>query len=249
MRLIAFLFLVPALMAQRESAAAHPRQVTVPFVGCAAQGQLEDFKAPAGPPHLVTISAENAQKLAYYRAAIDLGVLAPRGWHCEGSSGSSGDAIWLSPEPINRHAPGWNGFAGPAIEIYHISSGASGMYEVAELLARVFREYKDRAAPVLAMVERPVPSGPYPEDALTHRSKSVVEFRTPPMAEGLGTHSTWLRKSDLPVFGAVIMLDKRRSSEELPDMLLLAVRLPPVLQQLAPVILRDAERKAVIPAR
>ncbi len=245
MRLLVFLFLVPALLAQRESTPAHPRQVTVPFVGCVAQGQLEDFKAPAGTPHLVAISADHAQKLAYYRAAIDLGVLAPRGWHCEGSSGSGGDALWLSPEPINRHVPGWNGFAGPAIEIYRISSGASGMYEVAELLARVFREYKDRAAPVLAMVERPVPSGPYPEDTLTYRSKSVVEFRTAPQAEGLGTHSTWLRKSDLAVFGAVIMLDKPGSSEELPDMLLLAVRLPPALQKLTPVIVRDAEREVV----
>jgi hypothetical protein len=243
------MLLVPALLAQRESTAAHPRQVTVPFVGCVAQGQLEDFKAPTGTPHLVAISPENAQKLAYYRAAIDLGVLAPRGWHCEGSSGSSGDALWLSPQPINRHVPGWNGFPGPAIEIYHISSGASGMYDVAEILARVFGEYKDQAAPVLALIDRPVPSGPYPKDALTYRSKSVVEFRTPPQAEGLGTHLTWLRKSNLQVSGAVILLGKPISGEELPDMLLLAVRLPPALRQLTPVIVKDAEREVVAPAQ
>ena len=249
MRLLVFVFLVPALLAQREGPAAHPRQVTVPFVGCVAQGQLEDFKAPTGTPHLVAISAENAQKLAYYRAAPELGVLAPRGWYCEGSCGSSGDALWLSPEPINRHVPGWKGFSGPAIEIYHISSGASGMYDVAEILARVFREYKDQAAPVLALIDRPVPSGRYSNDALTYRSKSVVEFRTPPQAEGLGTHLTLLRKSNLPVSGAVIMLGKPISGEELPDMLLLAVRLPPALQKLTPVIVRDAEREALVPAR
>lgn len=243
------MFLVPALLAQRESTAAHPRQLTVPFVGCVAQGQLENFKAPTGTPHLVGISAENAQKLAYYRAAIDLGVLAPRGWYCEGSSGSSGNALWLSPEPINRHVPRWKGFSGPAIEIYRISSGASGMYDVAEILARVFREYKDQAAPVLALIERPVPSGPYPNDALTYTNRSVVEFRTPPQAEGLGTHLTWLRKSNLPVSGAVIMLEKPSSVEELPDMLLLAVRLPPALQRLTPVIVRDAEREALAPAQ
>lgn len=249
MRRLVFVLLVPALLAQRESTAAHPRQVTVPFVGCVAQGQLEDFKAPAGTPHLVAISAENAQKLTYYRAAISPGVLAPRGWHCEGSSGSSGEVLWLSPEPINLHVPGWNGFSGPAIEIYHISSGASGMYDVAEILARVFREYKDQAAPILALSDRPVPAGPYPKDALTYRSKSVVEFRTPPQAEGLGTHLTWFRKSDLPVSGAVIMLRKPISGEELPDMLLLSVRLPPALEQLTPAIVRDAEREAVVPAQ
>lgn len=238
--------LVPALLAQRERTTAHPRQITVPFVGCAASGQLEDFKAPSGTPHLVTISAGEAQKLAYYRAAIDLGVLAPRGWYCGGSSGSSGDALWLSPEPI---VPGWKGFLGLAIEIYHISAGASGMYEVAEISARVFGEYKEQAAPVLALIDRPVPSGPYPKDVLTYRSRSLVEFRTPPQAEGLGTHSTWLLKSNVPVSGAVIMLGKPANGEELPDLLLVAVRLPPALQQLTPVIVRDAEREAVLPAQ
>lgn len=245
MRLFTFLLLVPALLAQPGTTAARPRQVTVPFVGCVAQGQREDFKAPTGTPHLVAISAENEQKLAYYRAAINLGVLAPRGWHCEGSSGSSGDGLWLSPEPINRDVPGWSGFPGPAIEIYHISSGASGMYDVAEILARVGK-YKDQAAPVLTLIGRPVPSGPYPKDALTYRSKSIVEFRTPPQEEGLGTHLTWLRKSNLPVSGAVIVLGKSISGEELPDMLLLAVRLPPALQRLTPFIVRDAEREATV---
>lgn len=124
-RLPVFLLLVTPVLAQRGDPPVPSRQVAVPFVGCVAQGQLEDFEAPTGAPRATAISPKNAQQLAYYKAAIDLGVLAPRGWHCEGSSGSSGDALWLSPEPINRHAPGWNGFAGPAIEIYHISSGAS----------------------------------------------------------------------------------------------------------------------------
>ena len=136
--------------------------------------------------------------------------------------------------------PGWNGFPGPAIEIYHISSGASGMYDVAEVLARMFGEYKDQVAPVLALTDRPVPSCPYPQDAITHRSKMVVEFRTPPQTEGLGTHLTWLRKNNLPVSGAVVILGKQ-SGEDLPDVLLLAVRLPPALQQLTPVIVRNSE--------
>ena len=243
-----FLLLVPALLAQRERTVRHPPQVTVPFVGCEAQGQLEDFNAPTGTPRAVAISSQNAQKLAYYEAAIGLGVLAPRGWHCRGSSGSAGDALWLSPDPINSHVPGSSGFAGPAIEIYHTLSAASGRYSVAEILARVFPEYKVQAAAVLAGIEQAVPSGPHPEDALTYRSKSVVEFRTAPQSEGLGTHLTRLRKSSLPVSGAVIMLDKS-IGEELPDILLLAIRLPPALQQLTPVIVRQAEREAAVPAQ
>jgi hypothetical protein len=248
-RPFAFLLLVPAVLAQRESTTGHPSQITVPFVGCAEKGQLDDFKAPTGTPHAAAISRQNAQKLAYYKAAIGPGVLAPRGWYCLASYGSAGDALRLSPDPIKSHLPGSSRVAGPAIEIYHDSSAAYGMYSVAEILARVFPEYKDQAATVLALIKEPVPSGPYPEDALTYRSKSVVEFIAPPQSEGLGTYLTRLRKSSLPVSGAVIMLNKSVGSEELPDILFLAIRLPPALQHLPPWIIRDAERDAVVQAQ
>jgi hypothetical protein len=115
-------------------------------VGCVAQGQLEDFKAPTGTPHLAAIRAENAQKLAYYRAAIDLGVLSPRGWYLRRFLRLKWRRPLAEPGIDQPSRAGMEGVFRTGHRDYHISSGASGMYDVAELLARVFRGYKDQAA-------------------------------------------------------------------------------------------------------
>jgi len=62
----------------------------------------------------------------------------------------------------------------------------------------------------------------------------VVEFRTPAHAEGLGVNS-WLKKGDAPVNGVAILGAKR------PDLLLLSVRLPRNLADLAIAIIRQTE--------
>jgi hypothetical protein len=177
-------------------------------------------------------------------SADGIGLLAPRGWYCEGASGSSGCILLLSPKPIDRSAPGWKGFEGPAIEAYHISGENSGRYEIAEIIARVFPSFQAVAIRVLGQIDRPLPSGPYPKDTVTYKSKTVVEYNTPAQTEGLGTHFSWLKKSDTPVAGAAILIgDPAKLSllGEQPGLLLLSVRLPPDLARLTAIV-RDVER-------
>jgi len=121
---------------RQESAA------SVPFVGCASSGQIERLEAPTGTSPRLPIKATDAQALAYYKSADGIGVLAPRGWCCEGVSGSGGYALFLSPNPIQHGVSGWQGLEGPAIEVNHMTSGASGRYEIAEVMARVFPAYR-----------------------------------------------------------------------------------------------------------
>jgi hypothetical protein len=52
----------------------------VPFVACELDGQAGPVPAPTEPDRAVLVDEVLAQKLAYYKAAIARGVLAPRGW-------------------------------------------------------------------------------------------------------------------------------------------------------------------------
>jgi hypothetical protein len=188
----------------------------------------------------VSISPKGAQELAYYSSPDGIGLLAPRGWYCEGLSGSGGYALFLSPKPIDRRLTGQEGFEGPAIDLYHMTGENSGRYEIAEIIARVFPAYRALAIRNMEGIDLPIPSGPYPADTLKYRSKTVVEYNTPPHREGLGTHS-WLKKNAAPIAGAAILIGDR------PDLLLLSVRLPRELARLTPVIVRHVEREAAGP--
>lgn len=183
--------------------------------------------------------------LAYHKSAAGIGVLAPRGWHCEGASGSSGDALYLSPKPIRFSQSGWEGLEGSAIEIYHIMGAASGRYAIAEIMARVFPKYRAFAVHVLQGIDRPVPSGPFRNDTLTYRSETIVEYKTPAKTEGLGTHFSGLGKNDVPITGAAVLMGDFDRFGDPPDVLLLSARLPPNLAGLTAVIIRHAESEAV----
>ncbi|HTW65476.1 MAG TPA: hypothetical protein VME17_12695 [Bryobacteraceae bacterium] len=74
-----------------------------------------------------------AKRLTYYEAAVNTGVLAPRGWYCFGTYGSAGEDLTVSPAPINR-----DGTNGPIVQVDNIDGNTSGRFEVAEVIARVF---------------------------------------------------------------------------------------------------------------
>jgi hypothetical protein len=71
----------------------------VPFVGCISGGQADLLAAPTGTTKALLISPDAAQALAYYQCALDIGVLAPRGWHCLGIYGS-GDSGPSRPQVL-----------------------------------------------------------------------------------------------------------------------------------------------------
>ena len=184
--------------------------VTVLFVGCASDGQGGPLKAPSGKSPAVAIPAGAAQRLAYYKAEYSPGVLAPRGWHCFSTYGSNGASLFVSPDPLDSKSLlslDWKGFTGPAVEISVSSGGTSGRFEVAKIVARVFPDYKAFAQSVIAEGIEPAsdfPFGPYPNDKLTYRSKSVVEFETPANTQGLGTDSR-LEMNASPIDGVAIV--------------------------------------------
>jgi len=228
----------PPLLAQKAN-------ISIPFVGCASSGQVRVLKAPKGTNRLLPISAKDAQALAYYRSADGLGVLAPRGWHCEGVSGSGGYALYVSPKPMNRRRLDWEGFDGPGIEVSHITSDASGRYEIAEIMTRVFPAYRAFARRTLELTDLPVPDGPYAHDALTYFGEKIVEYVTPAQTEGLGTHFSWLRKNEVPVAGAAVVMEKPIEADDSPDMVLLSMRHPRDLARLTPVIVHFVEGETV----
>jgi hypothetical protein len=190
----------------------------------------------------VSISRELAQKLAYYKADQGVGVLAPRGWYCFGTYGSGGESLFVSPRPIDakRVFSEGPGLTDAAVQASYSYGGTSGRFTVAEVIARVFPAYRDFVTGVMQGFEQPQGSytfGPYPADTMTYKSNALVEYRTPARTEGLGTHS-WLRKNDRPISGAAILVGGT------PDLLFLAVRLPPGMDAATDAIIARIEHDA-----
>jgi hypothetical protein len=210
----------------------------VPFVGCAGDGQAGAIEAPAagGTPRLERAAAE---QLAYY-VSEDLGVLAPRGWHCFELYGSDGAILIVTPE---RHDAddlfdAKTKLRGPAVVLSQWSGGTSGRFAVAKLAARLF----PIARPFVQQVidEGIVPKDefafePYADDTLTRRSDTEVEFVTPANRDGLGTAGR-IAKNDQPISGVAILLTDGDN-----DLIKLETRLPPDLRGLEPAIITSAE--------
>jgi len=210
-------------------------QPSVPFVGCVSYGQVKRVEAPLHASRSVQIGARGAALLAYYESGDGIGVLAPRGWHCLGASGSSGSVLWVSPRLIDPREIGI--FEGPAVELQRVSDENSGSYQIAEVMARVFPAYRAYAEKVWALPDVPFPSGRSPGDRLTYKGKTVVEYKTAGK-EGMGTRFGRLSKDGGVVTGVVSLIGGGH------EMLLLSMRLPAELMMLERVIVGDVEREA-----
>lgn len=234
----------PLLFAQDKAASPQRASVSVPFIGCKSDGQVGPREVPQGTSVAVPVDPKDAQGLAYYKSSIGPGVLAPRGWYCFGVYGSSGSNLLLSPEPIDTDhmfAPLHNGFTGSAIEVVYLPGDTSGLYEAADIMARVFPDYRGIAIRAVEGLSLPVLTfGPFPDDVLTYKSKTAVEYKTPAQTNGLGTHSA-LKKNGSPIEGVAMLIGEMPQA---PDLLLLSVRLPPELAGLMPAIVRQFERDA-----
>ncbi len=226
--------------AKPAAASAQKPAVTVPFVGCASDGQAGPQPAPTGQAKAVALVAAVAQRLAYYKAEYGPGVLAPRGWHCFSTYGSDGANLFVSPDPIdtkNIFSDGWKGITGDGIQISVADGGTSGRFEVAKVIARVFPAYKAFAQSVIAEGLEPAsdfPFGPYPNDKLTYRSQSVVEYETPANTQGLGTVSRLLANAS-PIDGVAIIAGADT------DLIQLSARLSGANHDLIPAIVGQVE--------
>jgi hypothetical protein len=214
---------------------------TVPFVGCAQDGQTGPTPAPSGPPKAVQMSAAAAARLAFYSAAAPNGVLGPRGWSCFGLYGSSGATLYLSPNPIQAsdvEATTWAAGAGPAIEVAWVSGDTSGRFQVAQVIARVFPSHQSFAQSVIGEGVEPAssfPQGPVATDKITTKSGTVVEYETPGATQGLGTSITALTPSADPIDGVAVLTGAT------PDLAFLAARLSADTRDLTPLIVQQFE--------
>ena len=120
-------------------ALAQPALVPASFVGCPADGQTGPEAAPASAA-IPQLPPAAAQALAYY-AGPDLGVLAPRGWHCAETYGSDGNNLLVTPQPLTPgeliSAPPYIA-TGPAVQTSISMGDTSGRFEVAEIADRIF---------------------------------------------------------------------------------------------------------------
>jgi len=225
-----------------QSASTQTKSV-VPFVGCKSDGQIGPRKAPHGKPKRLSITPDLAQRLAYYEEEGGLGVLAPRGWYCFGTYGSSGTNLYVATHPIDPKlvlSGSWKGFAGRAVQFRIEYGGTSGRFGVAQTIARVFPTHSDFVSSVISEgMASPsnFPHGPYPNDKLVYKSNECVEFETPALSNGLGTDSFLLPSPD-PIYGAKILVGVD------PDLLSLSVRLPASDTNLTSAIVQQTEQQA-----
>lgn len=218
--------------------------VRIPVVGCESDGQLGHMDAPQGGEREVHVGAAMANRLALYEAKEGSRMLGPRGWHCFGLYGSNGTVLFVARDPFVMNESlepvqaGAVGFAGPAIQATARYAGTSGRVDVAQLIARLFPA---RHAFLQGWSEGDLPRGPYPKDRLFRRSSRVVEYETPARSQGMGT-DTYLLPNDAPIRGAAVV----QGTDEEPDTMVVAVRLPQALRDLVPTILRYVERATTV---
>jgi hypothetical protein len=118
--------------------------VRVPFVPCDSDGQVGPIRGPKDNGKAPSVPDWAAPNLAYY-ATSEMGVLAPRGWHCFGMYGSAGATLTVTPEP-HRADEFFNekfGLSGPAVQLSWISTDTSGRFEAARVVARLFPAKRD----------------------------------------------------------------------------------------------------------
>lgn len=224
--------------------AAREDGVTVPFVGCRSDGQAGPVPAPRPRKITVTGNTEALGQLAYYTVG-GLGVLAPRGWHCFGIYGSSGDKLFVYPDKIEESSffgPSERKFSGPVLSLAITDADGSGSHQVAEVVDAVLPAFRANFSHVLQEMKEsrePAQRLSVREDTLVRKSERSVEFVTPPHSAGLGTWGRWLAASALPTNGLVFLGDASMR------LVHLSVRLPKGQQWLIPTILAEAEKVAI----
>jgi hypothetical protein len=237
--------------APTSAAAAPVISTTIPFVGCASDGQTGSQAAPTSTPESVQMTAADAAQLTYYDMTNGPGVIGPRGWSCAGIYGSDGATLIVAPHPVQPSdlmAAGWSGATGDAIEARVVTGDTSGRFTVAQVIERVFPAHQSFAQGIVNEGIEPAsdfPSGPHASDKITTKSNELVEFRTPANAVGLGTDTKLnerLAPGADPVSGAAILTDQT------PDLNQVTVRLPANLQSLAGEIVQRFEQDDPPPA-
>ncbi len=204
-------------------AASQDRGQAVPFVGCAADGALGPREPPRKHAGAPPVGSQAAGRLAYY-ATDDLGVLAPRGWHCLGLYGSSGLTLLVTPQshPASELLGPRFKLSGPAVALSYSYGGTSGRFAVAQVAARLFpaaSPFVQKVAAEGVAGAAPRPPATNPRAVLRRVDSTAVEFVTPANRDGIGTSGLLAAETE-PIAGAAILL-----TGDAPDLVKLDVRL------------------------
>jgi len=210
----------------------------VPFVGCAADGQVGHVAAPHGAPKVVDSSAASIPGIAYYKSDRAPGVFAPIGWHCFAWYGSSGATLLVTPGPIDTAvSPSYGRVLGPAVELRGESGGTSGRFGVARIGGRLFPSmlggFIARVKSEDLMPDSELDPRQFARDSIVPLSRTEAAFTTPARDRGLGT-AEFLGPSSDPIHGLAVLAG---DSIE-PDLISVRVRLEDAKQQLRSVVLR-----------
>jgi hypothetical protein len=213
-----------------------PNPTTLPVVSCDADGQVGFVSGPKEVTSVPVVADWAKRYLAYY-ASTSIGVVAPRGWSCFSTYGSSGSNLFVAPNTLtsDNFFKSNSALSGPALQISFSYADTSGRFSVARTIARLFPKNQDFVKHVIAEGLAPAsdfPVGPYPHDKITRRNDFVVEFETPANSEGMGSHSL-LGLDSMPISGTAMLLKE--------GALLLTAKVPPELESLTPEIVETVE--------
>lgn len=206
-------------------------EAEVPAVGCPMDGQQGPQAAPKLAKSVRVVVPQGMQSaLALYSGDDDTatGVLAPRGWDCFGTYGSSGVTLYVVPRRLRGaildRADKIKG--GPVVMRTLASGGTSGRFTVAHVSARIFPRIR---AFVEGVRKEGVDSAkdyvftPWPKDRLDRLSDFVVSYVTPPRAEGLGT-AVGPSPGGEPIAGLAFLSDWE-GKDDGPNLINIAIRL------------------------
>ncbi len=188
--------MLTALVLASTATGAQEAPVQVPLVGCETSGQVP-VETPGASTAYVPMNSKLAAKLAYYASGTGLRVLAPRGWSCFGTLGSEGDELLVTANPsdaANHFLAARPGFRGPIVYLTHRLGSTSGRFSVAEIIMRVFPDYKSFAATVTEMFpEMTFKPGAYLGDRLNYRVKRCLSTQPPLTPMGWEPTQDWRR--------------------------------------------------------
>jgi hypothetical protein len=239
-------FIIPVTIMTTNAMA----QQLVPFVGCPG-GDMTSFYAPfQGKPVSVDMDASSAAHLAFYAAnpsVKKVGVIAPRGWHCNFQDASGAFSLVVVPYFIQPPLD----FAErdtPQISLFMTYNGTSGRSGVANDVKTYFPKLDPYVADTLneekqisGGAEAPPSPGsgiPYPTDSYSYLDADTLVFLTPSHSIGLGTGPREM--SVLPTYG---FLNVYLQDEYVEFTVLFRERLPPNLMFLKTEILNDERRR------
>lgn len=165
---------------------ASAQTTTVPFVGCQTSGMISE-PPPTGSPVQMNLPTAIASKVAIYAGAY-LAVLAPRGWSCSGTGGTTGVILSVYPPDGGPH---WQG---PLIvEKTWTGDNPQGNSVITSYGGRYFPEIVNHNdienfinALQLNESQGAFLAKKYDSDTLSYYNDSVLGFVTPPSQNGLG---------------------------------------------------------------